>query len=223
MKETYFGARDKLWDFDPMLIKCTRFVPQGRVLDLGLGRNGRNALFFSMLGYDVDGVDIDESALQNSLERARALGVRLNARTGDISNIEIEPESYSIITAMYMWQYFSREEALRVITKMKSGVCVGGVVHIALFAPEDICFDRVKRDPNFKLVAPNTYLAEKGGWWGCKTSSKQTYVHAFTKEDLMSLFSDFEMLHCSESADMDIDHGKPHHHQVIIYVGRKIP
>ena len=44
MKEKFFCARDKLWDFDPLLIKCTRFVPQGKVLDLGLGKEGRNAL-----------------------------------------------------------------------------------------------------------------------------------------------------------------------------------
>lgn len=223
MKEKFFGARDKWWDFDPLLIKCTRFVPQGKVLDLGLGKDGRNALFFSMLGYEVDGVDIDESAVKQSLERARDLGVTINAQAADISTADIGCGGYSIVLAMYMWQYFSRETSEHIITKMKNALSVGGVAYVAVFAPGDICFDRAENDPDFKLVGPNTYYAEKSQWWGCQTSSKQTYVHSFTKEDLLSLFSDFELLHCSESVDMDIDHGKPHHHNVLIYIGRKCP
>ena len=221
MKEKFFGARDKWWDFDPLLIKCTRFVPQGKVLDLGLGKDGRNALFFSMLGYEVDGVDIDQSAVKQSLERARDLGVTINAQVADISTADIGCGGYSIVLAMYMWQYFSRETSEYIITKMKNALSVGGVTYLAVFATGDICFDRAKNDPDFKLVGSNTYRAEKGQWWGCQTSSKQTHVHSFTKEDLLSLFSDFELLHCSESVDMDIDHGKPHHHNVLIYIGRK--
>lgn len=222
MKEKFFGARDRHWDFDPMLVKCTRFVPQGRVLDLGMGKNGRNALFFSMLGYEVDGVNIDESAVKQSLERAKDLGVTINARVGDISSVEVERGGYSVVLAMYMWQYFPRETSEHIIVKIKNALSVGGVVYVAVFAPGDICFERAKKDPDFKLIGPNTYFAEKSQWWGCQTSSKQTYVHSFTKEDLLSLFSDFELLYCSESIDMDIDHGKPHHHNVIIYIGRKV-
>lgn len=223
MKEVFFGARDKHWDFDPMLIKCTRFAPRGKVLDLGLGKGGRNAIFFSMLGYEVDGIDIDESAVKNSIERAKDVGVKVSAKIGDISIVEIGHGGYSIVSAMYMWQYFSREAADRIIVRIKDALDIGGVVHIALFAPGDICFDRAKNDPDFKLVGPNTYRADKDHWWSCKTSSAQTYVHAFTKDDLLSRFSDFELLHCSESVDMDIDHGKLHHHQVITYIGQKVP
>ena len=222
MSEKFFGARDKLWNFDPLLIKCTRFAPDGKVLDLGLGKDGRNALFFSMLGYEVDGLDIDESAVKQSLERAANLGVTVNARVADISVADVGHDEYSIVLAMYMWQYFSRETSEHIISKMKDALAVGGISYLAVFAPSDICFVRVKDDPDFRLVDKNTYHAEKGNWWGCKTSSDQTYVHSFSKEELLSLFADFELLHCSESVDLDIDHCNPHHHDVIIYIGRKI-
>lgn len=222
IKKSFFGAKDKHWDFDPMLIKCTRFAPNGRILDLGLGKNGRNALFFSMLGYKVDGVDIDELVVKQSIERARELGVNINAWVDDISTVDIEEGEYSIILATYMWQYFPREVAERIVAKIKRALPIGGVVYIALFSSGDICFERAKRDPDFKLIGTNTYYAEKGQWWSCQTSSNHTYVHCFTRDDILYLFADFEQLHYSESVDMDIDHSVPHYHNVIVYIGRKM-
>lgn len=217
----YFGARNKHWEFDPLLIKCTRFSHNGKVLDCGVGKEGRNALFFSMLGYDVDGIDIDEQAVSSCQNIAKKLGVRINAWVCDIANTEIGKGKYSIILATYMWQYFSRDQAVRLIAKMKEALHIGGVIYIALFASNDICFKRVKNDPKFKLIEPNTYLAKIDNWWRCQTSSKDTYVHCFTKHELLSLFSDFELIHCSEADDIDIDHDDPHYHNVIVYIGRK--
>jgi len=222
MKEVSIYVKNKYWNFDPLLIKCIRFAPQGKVLDLGLGKDGRNSLFFSMLGYEVDGIDIDESAVKQSQNRAKDLGVIINTKVDDISTVDIKYGEYSIVLAMYMWQYFSRKVSKCIIAKTKSALSMGGVVYLALFAPNDICFDRVKEDSDFKLIDQNTYHSEKERWWSCQTSSKQTYVHSFTKEDILSLFSDFELLHCSESVDMDIDHDNPHYHKIIVYIGRKV-
>lgn len=214
--------KNKLFNFDPLLVKCSRFAPKGKVIDFGLGETGRNALFFSALGYDVCGIDIDESAVRKSIERAKSLNLNIDAFVGDISKIEIKEKEYSIAMGTYMWQYFSREEAERIVRKMKRSLLIGGIVYIAEFTANDICFDRVKKDSDFKLIGPNVYYAEKENWWKCKNSSKGTYVHCFSKEDVLSLFGDFEQIYFSEAVYMDIDHSDPHYHNNLIYIGRKI-
>ncbi len=53
------------WRVEPdwALIEYQKLFAQGPVLDLGMG-NGRNALFFVKMGYEVECVDVSNSAVK---------------------------------------------------------------------------------------------------------------------------------------------------------------
>lgn len=52
-----------LWGLEPdhLLKDYARLIPKGMVLDLGIGE-GRDALFLAKMGYEVEGIDISETA-----------------------------------------------------------------------------------------------------------------------------------------------------------------
>jgi SAM-dependent methyltransferase len=60
------------------LVESVRGVKPGAALDVGMGA-GRNALYLAGLGWDVTGFDIAKAGVRQARERARQLGVRLNA------------------------------------------------------------------------------------------------------------------------------------------------
>src|SRR5688572_2402277 len=97
-ENTYKNAKDGVWRqrADSLLMEFSPSIPKGRVLDLGMGE-GRNALFFASNGYDVLGVDSAPTAIETALERAKPLNVSLDAKVGDIRELEITPDSFSLI------------------------------------------------------------------------------------------------------------------------------
>jgi len=72
-------------------------LPKGRTLDVAMGR-GRNAIYLAKMGFEVEGIDISPEAVHAALERARSVGVSLNARIADLENdYLIERGAYHLI------------------------------------------------------------------------------------------------------------------------------
>ncbi len=69
---TLYQEAECVWGTKPdyLLLKYAPQIPDGPVLDLGVGE-GRNALFFAMKGHKVHGIDISQAAVEKCLERAR--------------------------------------------------------------------------------------------------------------------------------------------------------
>ncbi len=78
----------------PFLAENVALLSNGPVLDVAMGA-GRNALYLAGLGFTVTGVDNDPESLRVAEERARARGVTLDARLGDLEN------GYAIPAAAY--------------------------------------------------------------------------------------------------------------------------
>lgn len=69
-----------MWSSNPdgKLMQYFYFVKKGKMLDLGIGE-GRNAIHFSMVGFNIDGVDISETALARCKENLK--DISYNKRT----------------------------------------------------------------------------------------------------------------------------------------------
>jgi SAM-dependent methyltransferase len=103
------------------LVENIDLLPPGTALDIAMGA-GRNAVYLAQHGFQVTGVDNDPEALQQAEEKARTLGVSLNAVRGDLENGYVVPlESYdAVICFNYLYRPF--------FPSIKASLKPGGII-----------------------------------------------------------------------------------------------
>jgi len=140
----------------PLVVRFTSQLKPGRALDVACG-TGRHALYLAERGWQVTAVDSSQVAVEILLERARQLGVSVDARLADLElgEFTIEPDSYDLIVNC---GYLQRD----LFPAIRAGVRVGGLV-IAVVAMVD-------DDPNVTpmnsvfLLQPGELRAVFDGW-----------------------------------------------------------
>ena len=71
-------------------------IQPGKTLDLATGK-GRNALFLAAKGFNVEGIDISEVALQEARREAQERGLSVTFRQTDLGHIELPESAYDLI------------------------------------------------------------------------------------------------------------------------------
>lgn len=131
----------------PFLRDHIELLPVGRALDIAMGE-GRNAVYLAKKGFQVDGVDISEVALQKSRRLARENQVTVNTINADLNHYAIKPESYLVIVNI---DYLQRS----LIPQIKRGLKKGGVV-----VYENLTVEQLKNAKGQQMR--RDYLLEKG-------------------------------------------------------------
>jgi 2-polyprenyl-3-methyl-5-hydroxy-6-metoxy-1,4-benzoquinol methylase len=138
------------------LVEYAPIIPKGRVLDLGSGE-GRNALFFARMGYEVECIDISETAVTRSLERAKSANLQLKARVADLRGMTIPEGRYTLIIVAWVLQFFAEAEIEAIVDRVKQGLTKGGAVYVGVFSQENLRFDSrihyFTRDEIFSLFS----------------------------------------------------------------------
>ena len=196
---------------DPVLSRYLKLITKGKVLDLGLGE-GRNALFFAQNGYEVKGVDISKSAIQSCIKRAKEAKLEIDVKLQDIRNINIPENTYSLIIATMVLQFLNRKERDIIFEKINKGLKKDGIVFLRAFSLEDPSYKRKLVSKQIKIIEPDTFFLEE----------RNMYIHYFSKDEVKSYFNNFQIINFSEIYSLDLEHGEPHYHGMIIYMGRKI-
>lgn len=210
---TLYQEAECVWGTQPdhLLFRYAPQIPDGPVLDLGLGE-GRNALFFAMKGYNVHGIDISQAAVEKCLERARQAHLSMTCEVRNLVDVEIGPESQALIMSTMALQFVKKSESARIIARMKQGVMPGGMVYITVFSTENPGYETLKHTQ--QEVEPDTFYIER----------TDSYRHFFTKEELLTPFADFQLLHFSQAICRDSGHPgspEPHYHGILTYLGQK--
>jgi tellurite methyltransferase len=135
------------YEFDlepaPFLVDHIDLLPKGRVLDIAMGA-GRNAIYLARMGFEVEGVDSSEHAIQHALERAKESGVTIQAEVADLEkNYRIKPDTYNMIIC---FNYLQRS----LIPQIKDGLKKGGVVVYETFTVDQAQFGH-PWNPDFLL------------------------------------------------------------------------
>lgn len=144
----------------PLVVEFTAKLKPGRatkrVLDVASGV-GRHAIYLAERGWQVTAVDSSKVAIEILTDRARALGIQVDARIADLETGEfvIEPDAYDLIVNCH---YLQRD----LFPAIKSGVRIGGVV-IAVIAMEDDDPLIKPMNPAF-LLQPGELRAQFAGW-----------------------------------------------------------
>ncbi len=108
--------------------------PNGKVIELGAGQ-GRNALALAEKGFQVTAVDISKVGVDTMNNKAKDLGLsNFRAVTGD--SIEALQGEYDLVVSTFMLQHLSKEDAEKLIAKIKEHTKIGGINAIATFTKE---------------------------------------------------------------------------------------
>jgi 2-polyprenyl-3-methyl-5-hydroxy-6-metoxy-1,4-benzoquinol methylase len=200
----------QLWGVEPdlKLIQYFDLIKKGYVLDLGIGE-GRNALPFAISGFNIEGVDISETALNQCKEEFEKINININLTCSDLRNYNINKNNYTLIIASNVLNFFKKEEIEIIIQNMKAGLKEEGIIYLSVFSTLDPKFHTLQA--TFESVEENTFYVK----------NRETYIHYFTKEEITGYFSDFEIISVIESFEYDDSHGSPHYHGGIELMVRK--
>jgi SAM-dependent methyltransferase len=199
------------WNLEPdwTLLEYHPVFSEGMVLDLGMG-NGRNALFFAKMGFEVECVDTSKTAVKKCRERANAEHLPVVVHQIDIRSFEIPRRQYSLILVSKVLQFFVKSEIETLSERIFDGLTKRGCVYLRVFSPAEYkYYIRDKRET--RLIEPNTYYIPR----------YNLHYHFFTKEEVLQLFSKLKTLHCIEGLESDLRYKKPRKEWIIEYIGQR--
>jgi len=107
---------------------------RGKAMVLAMGE-GRNAVFLAGNGFDVDGCDISEKAVEKTRLLARESSVTLNAFVADLEEYKIPVNAYDLITCFYYTQK-------SLIPQIKEGLKKGGMVMFETYSIDQLKYGK---------------------------------------------------------------------------------
>jgi len=126
------------------LVDNIELLPRGRVLDVAMGM-GQNAVYLTMTGFQVEGIDISSESVQKALELARKARVTIDARVADLEgDYRIKKSAYDVIICFH---YLQRS----LIPQIKDGLRKGGVLVYETFIVDQAVLFGKPRNPDYLL------------------------------------------------------------------------
>jgi tellurite methyltransferase len=125
------------------LLSGSGLLPGGRALDVAMG-GGRNAVYLAGLGWEVEGVDISQEAVESALRLAREKSVTIHTKVADLEkDYVIPPAAYDLIIC---FNYLQRS----LIPALKAGLKCGGMIVYETFTIDQVRFV-LPHNPDFLL------------------------------------------------------------------------
>ncbi len=131
-----YSAREYVYGKEPIkfLEEKIGLLVKGKALVLAMGE-GRNAVFLAKNGFDVDGCDVSDKAIEKSKLLARESGVTLNAFAADLEEYKIPANTYDLVTCFY---YLQRD----LMPQIKDGLKKGGMVILETYSIDQLNYGK---------------------------------------------------------------------------------
>ncbi len=94
------GNHHDIEDPSNLLKRWISRIPTGKAIDIGCG-NGRNAIFLSTKGYEVDAIDFSEEALKIAREKAQEKNLKINWIKKDIQEHNFPKGKYDLVVMSF--------------------------------------------------------------------------------------------------------------------------
>jgi len=164
---------------------------------------------FAFSGFNIDGVDISETAVNRCKEKFAELNSNNNLVNSDLRNYDIKNDNYTLIIIANVLNFFKKPEIDLIIEKTKTGLQEGGMLYLSVFST---------LDPNYKSSILSRKQVEKNTF--C-IEERDSNVHYFNQEEITKYFSDLKLICMYEGIEYDGGHGSPHYHGVIEFIGER--
>jgi ubiquinone/menaquinone biosynthesis C-methylase UbiE len=159
-----------------------------RILDLGCGQ-GRHALLLSKENFQTFGLDVSPTAVATTKTVLEECGLPGTIKAGDMRKIEYPDNFFDAILAwrvIYLGQKDTVKKSFSEITRV---LRPGGVVYASIRSTNNTLY-HVGKDKG-EEIEQNTFLLNCDGLSGI-------VYHFFTKEEVISYLSDFDILEIEE-------------------------
>lgn len=105
----------------------SQYPERGRLLDLGCGQ-GRDAIPLARLGYEVTGIDLSKVGIEQMERAARAEGLDVKGRIGDIYEFDDFAEyDFLLLDSMFHFTKKDKEKEMGLIKSMIQSARPGAV------------------------------------------------------------------------------------------------
>ena len=136
-KEDYFSKKYNLTATHSEVKAAVEKVPPCKVLDLGCGQ-GRNALFLSMLGYEVSAWDHNSNSIEFLTATAEKENLPVKTALYDINSANIQ-ENYDFILSTVVFMFLNSDEVPNIIANMQNHTNRDGYnLIVAAMSTEDV-------------------------------------------------------------------------------------
>jgi SAM-dependent methyltransferase len=132
--------RQPRWDTGispPELIAFLESHPASRALDLGCG-TGTNAITMAGYGWQVTGVDFVGRAIRAGRRKAKAAGIEVDLRTGDVTNLEGIHGTFQLVLDIGCFHSLSLSQRQAYLENIDSLLEPGGSFLIYLFVKDSL-------------------------------------------------------------------------------------
>lgn len=145
-----YNSQDDDFSKEPALFlkKQIHRLSRGKALDLAMG-TGRNSIFLAKHGYEVDGVDFSEVAIEKVNTFAQKESLPIHTKCADLTHFQISEKTYDLIINFYFL-----ERAL--FPMMEKGLKENGMVLFETYTVEQSRYGK-PRNPDY-LLRPNELL-----------------------------------------------------------------
>jgi len=175
-----YDTKEYMYGKEPikLLKENINLLTKGKTLVLAMGE-GRNAVFLAKNGFDVDGCDISEIAIEKTKILAKEHNVKLNAFVADLEEYRIPNNKYDLITCIY---YMQRS----LIPQIKDRLKIGGMVVFEEYA-----------------IGQSKYGSDPPGSMNPEYSVKHNELPYYLYNELLNIFRDFYILYYREGERED--------------------
>lgn len=135
-RSTFGNPSKEVVDIIPYLKK------DAKILDVGCG-DGRHALYFASLGYQVDAFDISENAIEKINYLKEKNGINMNAYLCDAFTFDYKYK-YDLIIIHGVLQFVERSKQPEMMQILKKWTNIGGYHIVALFTDAEPVPDDLK-------------------------------------------------------------------------------
>ena len=103
--DSFYKNKNFIFGKDPVsfLKDNIHLIPKGKAFVPAMGE-GRNAIYLAKKGFEVDGNDLSEIAIDKALNEARAQKVVINTKVGDLNQYKYPTEYYDFVLVSLFYQ-----------------------------------------------------------------------------------------------------------------------
>lgn len=172
-----------------------------RVCDLGCGP-GRNLIFLADQGFEVYGVDISETALEMTRQKAAKLGLKVNLMKGDMTSLLFPDLFFDAVICVYVIYHGTLYSIKRTLLEIRRVLRPGGFVLVTF---------QTRRSHKYgsgKEIEPNTFVQQEPPELGI--------IHHFSDEtEVRLLMEQFQILNV-ELEELSTKNGNQHSHWQVL-------